>query len=127
MKQAPGHTMAADAATFAFPRPFAMSLATIELHPDTEPVATVIVLHGLGADGTDFLPMCEELDLSAIGPVRYVMPRAPVRRNTCSNTMAPGSRISARAASMPGRRSRWARGMCSSSRVAALSPASEST
>ena len=79
MKQAPGHTMAADAATFAFPRPFAMSLATIELHPDTEPVATVIVLHGLGADGTDFLPMCEELDLSAIGPVRYVMPRAPVR------------------------------------------------
>jgi phospholipase/carboxylesterase len=56
-----------------------MSLATIELHPDAEPVATVIVLHGLGADGTDFLPMCDELDLSAIGPVRYVMPRAPVR------------------------------------------------
>jgi phospholipase/carboxylesterase len=56
-----------------------MSLATIELHPDAEPVATVIVLHGLGADGTDFLPLCDELDLSAIGPVRYVMPRAPVR------------------------------------------------
>jgi phospholipase/carboxylesterase len=56
-----------------------MSLATIELHPDAEPVATVIVLHGLGADGTDFLPMCDELDLTAIGPVRYVMPRAPVR------------------------------------------------
>jgi phospholipase/carboxylesterase len=56
-----------------------MSLATIELHPAAEPVATVIVLHGLGADGTDFLPMADELDLSAIGPVRYVMPRAPER------------------------------------------------
>jgi phospholipase/carboxylesterase len=66
-------------ATFAFSRPLSMSLATIELHPDAEPVATVIVLHGLGADGTDFLPMCDELDLSALGPVRYVMPRAPVR------------------------------------------------
>ena len=66
-------------ATFAFSRSSAMSLATIELHPDAEPVATVIVLHGLGADGTDFLPMCDELNLSALGPVRYVMPRAPVR------------------------------------------------
>lgn len=56
-----------------------MSLATIELHPADEPVASVVVLHGLGADGTDFLPMCDELDLSAIGPVRYLMPRAPVR------------------------------------------------
>ncbi|NRF69336.1 carboxylesterase [Aquincola sp. S2] len=56
-----------------------MSLATIELHPAADPVASVIVLHGLGADGTDFLPMCDELDLSAIGPVRYLMPRAPVR------------------------------------------------
>ena len=56
-----------------------MSLATIEVHPTADPVATVIVLHGLGADGTDFLPLCDELDLSAIGPVRCVMPRAPVR------------------------------------------------
>jgi phospholipase/carboxylesterase len=62
-----------------------MSLATIELHPDAPPVASVIVLHGLGADGTDFLPMCDELDLSAIGPVRYVMPRAPVRPVTINN------------------------------------------
>ncbi|WP_284618416.1 alpha/beta hydrolase [Aquabacterium humicola] len=56
-----------------------MDLATIELHPAGEPVTSVIVLHGLGADGTDFLPMCDELDLSALGPVRYLMPRAPVR------------------------------------------------
>jgi len=37
------------------------------------------VLHGLGADGTDFLPFADEIDLSAIGPVRWVLPRAPVR------------------------------------------------
>jgi phospholipase/carboxylesterase len=59
-----------------------MPLQTIELNPAQAPVATLIVLHGLGADGTDFLPMCDELDLSAIGPVRYVLPRAPERAVT---------------------------------------------
>ncbi len=56
-----------------------MTLQTIELHPGAEPRATVIILHGLGADGTDFLPIADELDLAAVGPVRYLFPRAPVR------------------------------------------------
>ena len=56
-----------------------MNLETIELHPAGDAVASVIILHGLGADGTDFLPMCDQLDLTAIGPVRYLLPRAPVR------------------------------------------------
>jgi phospholipase/carboxylesterase len=56
-----------------------MSLQTIELHPGADPIATVVILHGLGADGTDFLSMADELDLSAVGPVRWVFPRAPVR------------------------------------------------
>jgi phospholipase/carboxylesterase len=56
-----------------------MTLATIELCPAAEATATLIVLHGLGADGTDFIPMCDALDLAAIGPVRFVMPRAPER------------------------------------------------
>jgi phospholipase/carboxylesterase len=43
------------------------------------PVASIIVLHGLGADGNDFVPIAHELDLSAIGPVRFVFPSAPVR------------------------------------------------
>jgi len=47
--------------------------------PDAQPVATLIVLHGLGADGSDFVPLARELDLSAIGPVRYVFPNAPIR------------------------------------------------
>jgi len=59
-----------------------MSLQTIELNPASPPRATVIVLHGLGADGTDFLPLADELKLADVGPVRFVFPRAPVRAVT---------------------------------------------
>jgi len=59
-----------------------MSLQTIELNPSGAPRASVIVLHGLGADGTDFLPMADELKLDEVGPVRFVFPRAPVRKVT---------------------------------------------
>jgi phospholipase/carboxylesterase len=62
-----------------------MLLETIELCPAEDPTASLIVLHGLGADGTDFIPMCDELDLAAVGPVRCVMPRAPVRPVTINN------------------------------------------
>ncbi|MCU0925855.1 MAG: alpha/beta hydrolase [Hydrogenophaga sp.] len=47
--------------------------------PAAAPVASIVVLHGLGADGNDFVPIAQELDLSAIGPVRFVFPSAPVR------------------------------------------------
>jgi phospholipase/carboxylesterase len=63
------------------------SLQTIELHPADTPRATVIVLHGLGADGTDFLPIADEIDLAAVGPVRWVFPRAPIRPVTINNGM----------------------------------------
>jgi phospholipase/carboxylesterase len=56
-----------------------MLLDSIELNPGGEPVASVIVLHGLGADGSDFLPVCRALDMAAVGPVRYVLPNAPQR------------------------------------------------
>ncbi len=57
-----------------------MTLQTIELNPGTDAVAAcVIVLHGLGADGTDFLPFGDEIQLGAVGPVRWVLPRAPAR------------------------------------------------
>jgi phospholipase/carboxylesterase len=61
------------------------SLQTIEVHPAGEAVASVIVLHGLGADGTDFLPFADEIDLTSIGPVRWLLPRAPVRPVTVNN------------------------------------------
>ncbi len=43
------------------------------------PKATIVVLHGLGADGNDFVPIARELNLGAVGPVRFVFPHAPTR------------------------------------------------
>jgi phospholipase/carboxylesterase len=60
-------------------------MQTIEVHPDGEAKASVIVLHGLGADGTDFLPFADEIDLAKVGPVRWLLPRAPVRPVTVNN------------------------------------------
>jgi phospholipase/carboxylesterase len=60
-------------------------MQTIEVHPDGDAKASVIVLHGLGADGTDFLPFADEIDLGAVGPVRWLLPRAPVRPVTVNN------------------------------------------
>jgi phospholipase/carboxylesterase len=57
---------------------------TLELHPGEPARASVVILHGLGADGTDFLPFADELDLAAVGPVRFVFPRAPVRPVTAN-------------------------------------------
>ncbi len=64
-----------------------MPLETIEHQTGEAPVATLIVLHGLGADGNDFVPICEELDLRAIGPVRFVFPHAPVMPVTLNGGM----------------------------------------
>jgi phospholipase/carboxylesterase len=60
-------------------------LQTIEVHPAGDAKASVIVLHGLGADGTDFLPFADEIKLDAVGPVRWIYPRAPVRPVTVNN------------------------------------------
>ena len=62
-----------------------MALETLELQSGESPRASVIVLHGLGADGNDFVPIVEQLDLSAIGPVRFIFPSAPVRPVTLNN------------------------------------------
>jgi len=55
-----------------------MSRPPIEIETAPNPTATVIVMHGLGADGNDFVPIAGEMDLSAVGPVRFVFPNAPV-------------------------------------------------
>ena len=52
-------------------------LPTVELNPETAPVAVVIWLHGLGADGHDFEPIVPELRLPPGLPVRFVFPHAP--------------------------------------------------
>lgn len=56
-----------------------MELETIEMQTGEQPTATIIVLHGLGADGNDFVPVSQALDLSAAGAVRFVLPNAPTR------------------------------------------------
>ena len=55
-----------------------MSLEVIETQTGEHPVATILIMHGLGADGRDFLPIAEQLDLSSVGPLRFVFPSAPV-------------------------------------------------
>ena len=50
---------------------------TLEMETGANPRASIIVMHGLGADGRDFAPFVDEIDLAAIGPVRWLFPNAP--------------------------------------------------
>jgi len=63
-------------------------LDCIEIEPQTTATASVIWLHGLGADGNDFVPIVEELGLPAGHGIRFVFPNAPVRPVTINNGMA---------------------------------------
>ena len=54
-------------------------LETVEQTTGPEPRATVIWLHGLGADGHDFEPVVPELRLAGGPDLRFVFPHAPVR------------------------------------------------
>jgi phospholipase/carboxylesterase len=62
-----------------------LTIETIEIESGPKPAATVIWLHGLGADGHDFEPVVPEL----VGPgeraLRFVFPHAPVRPVTINN------------------------------------------
>ena len=57
----------------------------ITLSPQAPAVASVILLHGLGADGRDFVPIVDELGLPGTLPVRFVFPHAPLRPVTVNN------------------------------------------
>lgn len=59
------------------------TLETREFATSPTPEAAVIVLHGLGADGNDFVPVAQMLD-PGIG-VRYVFPNAPEMPVTINN------------------------------------------
>jgi phospholipase/carboxylesterase len=64
-----------------------MTLATIDIETAPNPTASIIVLHGLGADGNDFVPIAQELRLESVGPVRFVFPHAPLRPVTINGGM----------------------------------------
>jgi phospholipase/carboxylesterase len=57
------------------------------LHPQRPADASVIWLHGLGADGYDFVPAIEELRLPAQASIRFILPHAPVRPVTLNGGM----------------------------------------
>jgi phospholipase/carboxylesterase len=52
-------------------------LEKIILETGENPTAAVIWLHGLGADGNDFVPIVPELGLPDTLPVRFIFPHAP--------------------------------------------------
>ena len=54
----------------------------IEIDTGPQPTASIIWLHGLGADGHDFEPIVPELGLSGSPAVRFVFPQAPYRSVT---------------------------------------------
>ena len=60
-------------------------LPALEVETAAAPDAAVIWLHGLGADGNDFVPIVDELPLPAGLALRFVFPHAPVRPVTINN------------------------------------------
>ena len=62
-------------------------LDAVEIQPDGTPQASVIWLHGLGADGNDFPPMVPALGIPMDAGVRFVFPHAPMRPVTINGGM----------------------------------------
>jgi len=65
-----------------------MPLQTLDYQTGDSPKSAIFILHGLGASATDFVPVARELDLRAVGDVRYVFPFAPVRPVTINGGMS---------------------------------------
>ena len=53
-------------------------LEAVEMETGPNPTTSVIWMHGLGADGHDFPPIVETLNLGP-APIRFVFPHAPKR------------------------------------------------
>jgi phospholipase/carboxylesterase len=59
----------------------------IEIETAPNPGYAVILMHGLGADGNDFVPVVRELGLTGAPGVRFVFPHAPKIPVTWNNRM----------------------------------------
>ena len=59
-----------------------MADTPIEIGNTQDPTGSVIWLHGLGADGNDFVPVVEML---RIPHLRFILPHAPYRKVTFNN------------------------------------------
>ncbi len=65
----------------------AIHLETVERTAGDAVTASVVWLHGLGADGNDFAPLVDELSQSAPQGVRFVFPHAPEQPVTVNGGM----------------------------------------
>ena len=63
-------------------------LSAVELETRPNPDAAVILMHGLGADGNDFVPIVQELSLPRERGIRFVFPNAPTRPVTINGGMS---------------------------------------
>src|SRR6266571_2251931 len=61
-------------------------LAAIEIETGKNPSASIVWLHGLGADGNDFATIVPELELPDAA-IRFVFPHAPVQPVTINGGM----------------------------------------
>lgn len=61
-------------------------LDAIEIETGKNPATSVIWMHGLGADGNDFVPIVPELELPDAA-IRFVFPHAPVQPVTINGGM----------------------------------------
>ena len=53
-------------------------LPHVEIESGPNPTASVIWLHGLGADGNDFAAVVPQLQLSGCQAIRFIFPHAPI-------------------------------------------------
>src|SRR5450830_995551 len=60
-------------------------LETIKLASEATPTVSIIWMHGLGADGNDFVPLVKELDLRGCPGIRFIFPSAGTMPVTINN------------------------------------------
>jgi phospholipase/carboxylesterase len=60
-------------------------LENIEVVTAPNPTVAIIWMHGLGADGNDFVPLVNELDLAGLPAIRFVFPHANTMPVTINN------------------------------------------
>lgn len=60
-------------------------LEHIQIETNDDPAIAIIWMHGLGADGNDFVPIVSELDLDGLPGIRFIFPHANTMPVTISN------------------------------------------
>ncbi|KQV32805.1 alpha/beta hydrolase [Massilia sp. Root335] len=60
-------------------------LEHIQIETNDSPEIAIIWMHGLGADGNDFVPMVRELDLAGLPGIRFIFPHAKTMPVTVNN------------------------------------------